>query len=87
MAVDGGDEMFVCKDHKKNLKYITILKPILMLPLKYIVCDTTLRVIKFQSDNAHCHKEATMNHWFNDCNIVLLDWSVQFSNLNPFEYL
>ena len=59
MAADGVGEMFVCEGRMNSQNHINMLETVLMPSLTRIFGDTNVRGIKFQQDNAPCHKSAT----------------------------
>lgn len=66
MAASGVGEMFVCEGRMNSEKYINVLENVLRPSLTRIYGDTNLEDIKFQQDNAPCHKSATTMAWFKD---------------------
>ncbi|KAL1506201.1 hypothetical protein ABEB36_005603 [Hypothenemus hampei] len=87
MAADGVGEIFVCEGHMNSEKYINVVENKLLSSLTIIFGDTNLDGVKFQQDNAPCHKSATTMSWFRDNNIDLLDWPPQSPDLNPIEHI
>lgn len=86
MATSGVGEMFVCEGRMNSEKYINVLETALIPYLSRIFGDTNLDGVKFQQDNAPCHKSATTMRWFRDNGIVLLDWPAQSPHRTPLEY-
>lgn len=61
MSANGVGEMFICEDRIDNARYIKILKDAIQSSYRKLFSDLDLKNIKFQQDNAPCHKSnATM---------------------------
>lgn len=87
MAASGVGKMFICEGRMNSEKYINVLENVLMPSLTRMFGDTNLDDVKFQQDNAPCHKSAMTMGWFKDNMVPVLDWPAQSPDLNPIEHL
>lgn len=74
MSANGVGEMFICEGRMNSACYIKILKDALQSSYRKIFGDSDLRNIKFQQDNAPCHKSNVTMKWMAKNKIQLLDW-------------
>ncbi|CAG9565363.1 unnamed protein product [Danaus chrysippus] len=87
MAADGVGEMVLCEGRMNSVKYTEVLETALATSITQIFGDTNTDGLKFQQDNATCHKSAHTMKWFAENHIDLLDWPPQSPDLNPIEHI
>lgn len=87
MAASGIGEMFVCEGRLNSTAYINVLKEALLPSFAAVFGDTNMDGVKFQQDNAPCHKSGQTMKWFKDNDIETLNWPPQSPDLNPIEHL
>lgn len=56
MSAAGVGEMFVCEGRMDSTKYINVLESALLPSFTTLFGDTNMESVKFQQDNAPCHK-------------------------------
>lgn len=87
MTANGVEKMVLCEGHMNSEKYTRTLEMCLEPSICNSFRNTSAREVKFQQDNAPCHKSAFRMTWISDRNIELLDWPPQTPDLNPIEHL
>lgn len=87
MAADGVGEMMLCEGRMNSTKYTEVLETALAPSVTQIFGDTNTDGVKFQQDNATCHKSAHTMAWMAQNGIDLLDWPPQSPDLNPIEHI
>lgn len=87
MAADGVGEMVLCEGRMNSEKYTAVLETALAPSITKIYGDTNSEGVKFQQDNATCHKSAHSMAWMNKNGVDLLDWPPQSPDLNPIEHI
>lgn len=87
MAASGVGQMVLCEGRMNSQKYIEVLETALAPSNSLVFGDTNTDGVKFQQDNATCHKSALTMKWMSENGIELLDWPPQSPDLNPIEHL
>lgn len=87
MSASGIGKMVVCEGRMDSKKYIEVMETALEPSLDMMFGDTNLDGVRFQQDNAPCHKSRATMSWFEKNGIELLSWPPQSPDLNPIEHL
>lgn len=87
MSANGVGEIVVCEGRMDSKKYIQVLETALKPSFNKLFGDTNMDSIRFQQDNAPCHKSGVTMKWLSNNGVELLDWPPQSPDLNPIEHL
>ncbi|GJQ81641.1 hypothetical protein Trydic_g8520 [Trypoxylus dichotomus] len=88
MRASGVGQIFVCEGHMGSIKYLNILEyHYCRLLHTSLFDDTNMDGVKFQEDNATCHKALRTMTWLRENGIELVNWHAQSPDLNSIEHL
>lgn len=66
-------------------KYIETLVEVLLLFAKTFYGEEEVRTWTFQQDGAEIHTSKAMRAWFDDKNVIVMDWILRSPDLTPIE--